>query len=594
MLPHWDLSDVFPSLESPAFVTEFSTALDQIGTLAIRFDQLGIGLRDPAPFSDADRAAFDEITTSMGAIRERLTALRAYIYSFVSTDSRNQIAQARMSELNQRGVVLEQLSTRLTAWIGRLDVESLIDASPLAADYAHLLRRTMLEAQHLMSPAEEELAAELGPSAGTAWSRLHADLSSQLIVPILLDGEQRELPMTVIRNLAYDPDRSRRQAGYEAELAAWKRSEVAMAACMNGIKGEVGVLARRRGWESPLAEACFDNAIDQQTLAAMMTAAHESFPDFRRYLRAKARALGVEQLAWYDIFAPLSGDSGQRWEYDRACQFIRRQFATFAPHMASLADQAFAEHWIDAEPRDGKVGGAFCMGVRPGESRILTNYNYAIGGVMTLAHELGHAYHNARLGNQLPLNRTSPMTLAETASIFCETIVRQAALAESSPAERLVILEAALQNACQVVVDITSRYLFEQATFENRQQRALSAAELCEHMLNGQRSTYGDGLDQTLLHPYMWAAKPHYYSSSRSFYNFPYMFGLLFGLGLFAIYQREPDGFVERYDTLLASTGRADAATLAAEVGIDIRTPNFWRASLDTIRADIAAFEALV
>jgi pepF/M3 family oligoendopeptidase len=326
----------------------------------------------------------------------------------------------------------------------------------------------------------------------------------------------------------------------------------------------------------------------------MLTAAREAFPDFRRYLRAKARLLGLERLAFYDLFAPVGNAEGREWSFDTAQEFVVRQFGTFAPHMAALAGRAFSERWIDAEPRAGKVGGAFCMPLRADESRILTNYNAAIGGVLTLAHELGHAYHNSCLASEASLNRSSPMTLAETASIFCETIVRSAALAEAGPDERLAILEAALQNACQVVVDITSRFLFEQEVFEKRRQRALSAEELCAIMRDAQLETYGDGLDPDALHPYMWAAKPHYYSSSRSFYNFPYMFGLLFGLGLYAISRREPDGFVARYDALLASTGRADAEQIAAQVGIDIRTPDFWRASFDMIREDISQFEALV
>jgi pepF/M3 family oligoendopeptidase len=445
-----------------------------------------------------------------------------------------------------------------------------------------------------MSPAEEALVAELGPTGGGAWGRLQADVSSQITVPIMLGGEAQELPMTVVRNIAYEADRARRRAAFEAELAAWRQHEVSLAAAMNGIKGEVGVLARRRGWESPLDEALFDNAIDRATLDAMLTAARESFPDFRRYLRAKARLLGLERLAFYDLFAPVGDAEGREWSFDTAQEFVVRQFGTFAPQMAALAGRAFNERWIDAEPRAGKVGGAFCMPLRADESRILTNYNAAIGGVLTLAHELGHAYHNSCLASEASLNRSSPMTLAETASIFCETIVRSAALAEARPDERLAILEAALQNGCQVVVDITSRFLFEQEVFEKRRQRALSAEELCAIMRDAQLETYGDGLDPEALHPYMWAAKPHYYSSSRSFYNFPYMFGLLFGLGLYAISRREPDGFVARYNALLASTGRADAAQIAAQVGIDIRTPDFWRASFDMIREDINQFEALV
>jgi oligoendopeptidase F len=232
------------------------------------------------------------------------------------------------------------------------------------------------------------------------------------------------------------------------------------------------------------------------------------------------------------------------------------------------------------------------MGIRPGESRILMNYKPAFGGVNTLAHELGHAYHNLQLRERTPLQRQTPMTLAETASIFCETIVRQAALKNADAAEELAIIEAALESSTQVVVDISSRFLFEQRVLEKRGERELSGDELCALMLETQRETYGDGLDENALHPYMWAVKGHYYGAT--FYNYPYLFGLLFGLGLYAQYQQEPESFRARYDALLADTGTADAATLAARFGINLRAPDFWRASLAIIKQDINRFEALV
>ncbi len=212
----------------------------------------------------------------------------------------------------------------------------------------------------------------------------------------------------------------------------------------------------------------------------------------------------------------------------------------------------------------------------------------------TLAHELGHAYHNLNLSSRTMLQRRTPMTLAETASIFCQTIVRQAALQEADVRGQITILEASLQSACQVVVDITSRFLFEQGVFEKRNQRELSPEELKGLMLDAQRQTYGEGLDSDTLHPYMWAVKPHYYSAERSFYNYPYMFGLLFGLGLYARYLDDPEGFKAGYDQLLSSTGMGDVAELAAQFGINIRSPDFWRSSLDVIREDIDRFESLI
>lgn len=593
VLPHWDMTTIYPSLESPEFTTGFTTVTQRIADLEQLFAQHSIAQQTSTTVDAATVRRFDQVTSEFNAVLDEVRTLSSYISSFVATNSRNTVAQARLSELQAHTMRLTQLSTRWTAWIGSLDVAALIDQSALAAEHAFALEQARKQAQHLMSPAEEALATELSLSSGTAWGKLHGNLTSQLMVSVEQDGATRPLPMSVVRNLAYDPDRAVRRQAYEAEQAAWQNAATPLAAALNSIKGEVNVLSRRRGWATPLDEALFQNNIDQQTLAAMMTAAHEGFPDFRRYLRAKGRALGVEPMAWYDLFAPV-GSSTAVWDYDRATAFIVEQFGTYSPRLSQFANRVFAEQWVDAEPRAGKRDGAFCMGVRNDESRIFSNYKPAFGGMSTLAHELGHGYHNLNLAQRTPLQRATPMTMAETASIFCETIIRQAALTDADQQEQIAILEASLQGACQVVVDISSRFLFEQRVFATRQTRELSIDEFNTLMLEAQRETYGDGLDAATLHPFMWAMKPHYYSTARSFYNYPYMFGLLFGLGLYAQYQRDPEAFRSRYDDLLSATGMADAATLATRFGIDIRTPDFWRASLDIIRRDVERFEQLI
>jgi oligoendopeptidase F len=518
--------------------------------------------------------------------------LGAYLASFISTNSRDDVAQARMSELERHEVTLSQLGTRFTAWIGGLDVDALRAASAVARDHQYMLEKARIRATHLMPPPEEALAAELSLSGSTAWEKLYENVVSQLMVPIDLPAGPERMGMPAVRNLAYDANRDLRRRGYEAELAAWEGAAVPIAAALNSIHGEVLTLSARRHWESPLDAALFNNNIDRATLDAMMTAARESFPDFRRYLRAKARALGVSRLAWFDLFAPV-GESKRVWNFDDAAGFIVEQFGSYSPKLSQFAARAFRERWIDAEPRPGKRDGAFCMWLRADESRIMSNFKPAFGGMSTLAHELGHGYHNLNLAGRTVLQRATPMTLAETASIFCETIIREAGLAHADAAEQLAILEASLQGSCQIVVDISSRFLFEQAAFADRGKRELSVDEYKAHMLAAQQATYGDGLDPDLLHPYMWAAKGHYYST-YSYYNYPYMFGLLFGLGLYARYQQDPAAFRTGYDDLLSSTGLADAATLAGRFGIDIRTPDFWRASLGLIREDIDRFEGLV
>jgi oligoendopeptidase F len=584
---------VYPSMDSQAFAEGFSSVVQHINDLAKLFDTHHIKKQTLSPPLDHDLIqSFDTVIERYNTVLEATRTLSVYITCFVTTNSHDTLAQARLSELQQSTVILSQLGTRFSAWIGSLDVEALIERSPIAREHAFMLRKAKLRAEHLMAPPEENLASELNLSAGTAWEKLHGDVTSQLTVWLEHNGQRQELPMSMVRNLAYETDREVRRHAYEAELEGWKRVALPLAASLNSIKGEVNTLSRRRDWDSPLEASLLDNNIDRQTLDAMLTAARESFPDFRRYLHAKARVLGLPRLTWYDLFAPVSQDE-RVWQYDDASAFIIEQFGTFSSKLSSFAARAFREQWIDAEPREGKQDGAYCTPLREDESRVFANYKAAFGGVSTLAHELGHGYHNLNLAKHTPLQRSTPMALAETASIFCETIIRNAALQKAGRQEQIAILEASLQGSCQVVVDITSRFLFEQRVFERRKQRELSIDELNDLMLEAQRETYGNGLDEMVLHPYMWAMKPHYYSSKVSFYNYPYMFGLLFGLGLYARYQKDEDSFKTSYDDLLSSTGLADAATLAGQFGIDIRSVDFWRSSLDIVRADIQQFEEL-
>ncbi len=592
-LPHWDMTPIYPAMDSQEFSDGFSNVVQDIENLTKLFDDYHIMKLSTEPALDQDMVqAFETVIAQYNTVLEATETLAVYIMCFVTTNSYDTLAQAKLSQLQQSMLILSQLGTRLTAWIGSLNVEVLIEHSHTAREHAFMLRKAKISAEHLMAPDEENLAAELNLSAGTAWGKLHSDVTSQLMVSLELSGQKQELPMSMVRNLASDPDREVRRSAYEAELEGWKRVTLPLAAAMNSIKGEVNVLARRRGWSSPLDASLLDNNIDRITFDAMLAAAYESFPDFRRYLNAKARVLGLPRLAWYDIFAPVSSTE-KVWEYPDASAFIIEQFGSFSPRLSSFAARAFTENWIDAEPREGKIDGAYCTPLRGDESRVFANYKAAYDGVSTLAHELGHGYHNLNLAQRTMLQRSTPMTLAETASIFCETIIRNAAMQNAGRQEQIAILEASLQGACQVVVDITSRFLFEQRVFEQRAKRELSIDELNNLMLEAQRETYGDGLGENALHPYMWAIKPHYYSSSLSFYNYPYMFGLLFGLGLYARYKEDSEKFKSGYDELLSSTGLADAASLALQFDIDIHSVDFWRASLDIVRQDIDLFEQL-
>jgi oligoendopeptidase F len=596
-LPRWDVSAYFPSLGSREFAEQQERLGADVDRLAALYDEHDVRAGDDLVLDQETVAAFESVVNATNQLLDDLRLLNAYVHAFVSTDARNDQAAGLASEVQSQSARVRALSVRFDAWVASLGAAALADRSVVAADHAYPLRKAEAAAAHQMTEREEDLYSELSLTGSTAWARLHGEVTSLLTAEVdFPDGRTETLPITVVRNLATDADAGRRRSAFRAELAAWETVAVPCAAAMNGIKGEANTVNQRRGWPDPLAPALHYNAVSRVTLEAMQSAVVDSLPDWRRYLRAKARLLGSAGadggLPWWDLFAPVGDPSAAVVAWEEATETVLASFASYSPALADLARRALQESWVDAEARSGKRGGAFCMSTRDGESRVLLNFGNTFDSVSTLAHELGHAYHNTTLADRTPMQRSTPMALAETASIFCETLLTQSALSSTDdPARALSILEYDLQGAAQVVVDIHSRFLFESSVFEKRRARTLSVAELNQLMLDAQRQAYGDGLDQEHLHPYMWAVKPHYYSTH--YYNWPYTFGLLFGLGLFAVYQDEPERFRSGYDDLLSSTGLADATELAGRFGIQVEDKAFWSASLDVLRRRIDRFEEL-
>jgi oligoendopeptidase F len=591
--PRWDTSSLFPSPGSREFQSSHEALVADLARLTALYDRHDVRARDGGADRPADAgevAAFEEVVAATNDLLERVRLVGAYLHAFTTTDATDDEAAGLQVQLQTELTDLVRLTKRFDAWVASLGPDELVARSAVAAEHRFPLERSTRAAAHQMSEVEESLAADLRLSGSLAWSRLHRDITSRLTADVeQIDGTVRTLPMSVVRGMATHPEPVVRRASYEAEQRAWKTVSVALAAAINGAKGEAVILNRRRGWNDALEPSLLANAVDRQTLEAMHTAVTESLPDFRRYLRAKALLLGHDgALPWWDLLAPVGHPGASAFSWDDALQRVDQSFGSYSASLAGLVRRATTERWIDAEPREGKVGGAFCMPVRDSESRVLLNFDGSFDSVQTLAHELGHAYHNSNLAGRSPLQRQTPMALAETASIFCETIVVEQGLAGAEPAERLVLLDTDLQGATQVVVDIHSRFLFETELCRKREQRTLSVDELSSLMLDCQRAAYGDVVEP--LHPWMWAVKAHYFTA---FYNWPYTFGLLFGIGLYARYRTAPDEFRSGYDDLLASTGLGDAATLAARFGIDVRSPEFWSTSLDVLRGRIEEVERM-
>ncbi|MBS3972214.1 MAG: M3 family oligoendopeptidase [Erysipelotrichia bacterium] len=579
----WDLTDLYPSLDDASFSQDISLLTQAIQSFEAWSDTL--------ESLSAVEVCESYLKQSMD-ISTRLSRLSAFASLTSATDATN---SAALNALNQ----LQLLSTKTVKgqvafihFLKSLDsLEPCFSASKLCQEHAYLLETLKKQANHVLSAQEELIISKMSINGSTAWTNLQNKITSTLNVEVSLPEGVKTMPLPAVRNLAYSDDAAVRKAGYEAEMKAYSRIEDSSAAALNGIKGEVLTLNELKGYEGVLSETLIKSRMSQATLDAMLSAIRKYLPSFRKYLNHKAKLLGHSNgLPFYDMFAPINKNT-LNYTYKEASDFVVAQFATFSQELADFTTHAIEKKWIDVEPRPGKRGGAFCSNLHPiKQSRVLLNFDGSFSNLTTLAHELGHAYHGHCLKDETILNSRYPMPIAETASIFCETIVVNAALKEADKENAIAILEASISDATQVIVDIYSRYLFETSLFKARETQVLDSKQLQELMLNAQKEAYGDGLDNSILHPYMWLNKPHYYSAGLNFYNFPYAFGLLFSKGLYAQYLKEGESFVSKYNDLLQATGKHNIKDVAAMAHVNSEDPKFYEDSLELVAQDIEKF----
>lgn len=585
MTNEWSLDVLYSGLDDPKFAAD-QEKLDGL------IDRL-IALANE--WAAQDYPDVTEMLKRMVTLREELeltaSTLMEYLMLSQSVDTTNAqlssaigVIEAKLARVSKASVMLDK---RVAA---SGDLDEYIAGVPLLKEYEFYLKNIQKSASHMLSDDAEEMAAQMNLTGGSAWSKLSDFLTST--VPVSYDG--RTVNLSEIRNLSSNPDRAVRQAAYEAELAAYPKIADSMAFALNNIKSQVTMLCRKRGYASPLDMTLEQSNMKRETLDAMLGAMREYMPKFHEYMQAKAKILGVgDALAWFDLNAPV-GKNSRTFTKEEAREYLINSFSAFSPDMAEMMNRAFEESWIDFDPHAGKVGGAFCSGLMAvKESRVLTNFDGSFDSVDTLAHELGHAYHNLHTCEHRPLNQDYCMQVAETASTFNETHIMLKAIAEAQGEEKMALLDSFLGNTNQVICDIYSRFLFESAVFDRCQDQFLMADDLKEIMLNAQKEAYGSGLNPEYLHPYMWVCKSHYYSENLSFYNFPYAFGALFAMGLYTQYRKEGQEFVPKYQKLLNATPVHTVEEVAAMAGIDITGKEFWEESLQSFAQLIDEFVAL-
>ena len=591
LLPRWSVADIHQSFTARSFTDAMERTGANVARLEAQFEEHNIRAGEPHKPSALDGQIANQIINAMNETIKDSEILGSYVYATVSTNTREETAQGLLSELEVIDSRLSPLLARLADWVATLGADELAIVSDVAREHLGPLQRLQARAQHQMSEVEEGFYAELSTTGSSAWSRLQGDITSQLTVSVDLPDGTKTLPITAVRGMSTHSDVAVRKAAYDAEMKAWPTVAMPCAAAMNSIKGDANSVNRRRHWASPLDASLYSNSVSRKTFDAMQSAVSASLPDFRRWMNVKAKLHGDKNgLSWWNLFAPLNVAPSQI-SWDQGVQLVRGAFAAYSDNLAGLVDRSLAEQWIDAEPREGKVGGAFCMSFVDDRSLVLLNWSGSVDSAQTTAHELGHAYHNTQLADRTPLQKRLPMALAETASIFCETLVVEEGLSRLSGDERLALLDTDLGGANQVVVDIHSRFLFETEVFARRQRRTLGVSELNEMMLSAQAQAYGNGIDQSTAHPHMWVLKPHYYGSH--FYNWPYTYGLLFGLGLYAQYSLDPERFRSGYDTVLSRAGMDTAEELGRAFNLDVSNEAFWTASLDVLRTRMLDYENL-
>ena len=582
MKDRWNLDPIYLGFEDPAFAAD----MEKLKSMAAEYIVFTAGLENMEPLSGLREGIVWE---------ENLTALVMKLATYAelrqSVDTRDSACGSYLGQVMQ---ILSSTAGAQTAWqewaVKQENLMELVQGDELLRAYTFRFSNLKQESKHLLGSLGEEICARLQLSGGNAWSELQGYLTSTVAV----DYNGGTTNLSSIRNLAYDADPAVRKAAYEAELACYPKIRDSVAFALNSIKLETLSDCQLRGYASPLDRTLAHAHMKRETLEAMLEAMEEYLPKFRQYLKVKAKALGYANgLPWFELFAPM-GNSGKKYTIEETGELLVDLFSSFDSELAEMVRTAFDKEWIDFYPRSGKTGGAFCCGVECiGESRILTNFDGMFTDVVTLAHELGHAFHNLCIREHRPLNKDYSMPVAETASTFNECVINNAAIARAeTKEEKLALLESQLQDVTQIIVDIYSRYTFEAMVFENREKEFMDADALCGLMTKAQEKSYGDGLDPEFRHPYMWICKSHYYGPT--FYNFPYAFGGLFARGLYAQYQQEGEPFVVKYKKLLYATPVATAEDAAMTAGINLTDKNFWRSALQSVADQIDQFCELV
>ena len=539
--PRWDLSSIYPSLSSRAFKKDKKRLSDLSDSLKAMLDS-SFTLGEVLPLVDEGCAIASNLSS--------------YTLALVSVSPEDDEALIESDRVDQ---IISSWDSALLIFkskiVGR---KGEFSSCP---EYSALLYRASIEGKHKMGKDEEELFSRLSLYSSGAFSSLQDALSGSL--------ESAKGTLSSLRLLSSSPDRNVRKEAYEEEIRILRENRITFAYALNSIKGESLYVDKKRGWKDPYEKSLFNSALRKGTLNLLISALEEAVPLFGSYFEARRKLLHVDKLEWYDLHANL--EDGRTYTFEEAEEIVTGAFSSYSDAMGALAKRAFSSGWIDGEVRKGKASGAYDTEfLKSGESRVFLNFDGSLDSVFTLAHELGHAYHDqvAFKKGKASLMRY-PMTFAETASSYAEALLFEYMLENTSGKERIALLFYYASSLSDIVVDILSRYYFELEFFKKRGNGFVSPESISKIMKDAQERTYGDEVGEK--HAYMWAVKSHYYSFEEPFYNYPYAFGLLLALSL-----RYIKLGADEYEGILSSWPEKDLETLLGKKGLFITTYDFW------------------
>jgi oligoendopeptidase F len=590
----WDLDTLFPGgTKSPELQTKLQNINEEIQELHSLIHEWSFVKSEGARSLNAILSKRESTYNAVGQAG-------TFVKMSQDANTKDEYANVVMGQVIDLYSKLENLSTVFTkklVAISEQDWSNLIEEPELKA-VSFVLNEIRDQGKRLRSEEVENIITELNKDGLTAWSSLYDTAVSIMTIPFKdKEGKTTNFSVGQAMNRMYaDPDPEVRKQLFENWEAEWTKYAPIFADTINHIDGYRITLQKAHNREHFLDEALEYNRMSKETLDAMWTAVSNHKQPFIDFLNQKAKIFGMEKLAWQDVEAPVSfgEEAAPKFSYDEACDFIIDNFATFGPELTSFAKHALENRWIEAEDRPHKRPGGYCTDVPEWkESRIFMTFTGSSSDTSTLAHELGHAFHTHVMRDLPGLNKMYAMNVAETASTFAETIINNATVNKAmTKEEKAALLNDKIGNAIGMFLNIHARFLFETAFYTERSKGIVSEQRLNELMLNAQREAYGDSL--SVYHPHFWSSKLHFYIDEVSFYNFPYTFGFLFSLGIYAEHIKNPNGFEEKYIALLQDTGSMKVEDLAMKhLGVNLTKTDFWEAGIQLMAEDVEEFITL-